>query len=435
MSINLERFDLSDWLIHFTRGIDLEKDDAPRGLPPEWALDEVVERTKLSPFFLLRRMLRKRQILSSWSVRSGKRTIYGPHPAVCLSEMPLAAFLETSRARAARGENISSYAVLLPKGQAFSAGARPVIYGLSQIASGVFVSDGARMLPENVLPPIEQYRYVAFDPTKGGRLDWSHEREWRWANRRAVPFYEYDDPEPARKEEHRRWVAARENDRADVDGLCLDAGQLSGLGFLVRSGRQATLLIHDILRMVDAGMIPHDLFTFVLQGEVLLKRTDLQSPTAVRDAIAKATVSLDPFYAMSDAEAESIEQRFDDIVSDVVNTTPIEGEREGELGGCWLWLSDNTHALTRALLKRGRLGISKEGRYLCPLPELADDLGLIHRQSLTQAIAKKVEAVFSTKAFYFSVLMSDDFDAVPYYTDGAFEDDIHPNYAHHEDDF
>jgi hypothetical protein len=435
MALNLERFDLSHWLIHFTRRLDLESDDAPRGLLPEWSIGEVVEGTVLSPFFLLRRILRKRQILSSWSVRSGKRTIYGPHPAVCFSEMPLAAFLETSRARKARGENISNYALLVPKGQAFAAGTRPVIYGISQMANATFAPNGTRLLPANVLPPLEQYRYVAFDPTKGGWLDWSHEREWRWANRDAVPFYEYGDPEPGREEEYQLWMEARTRDRADVDGLCLDHGQFNGAGFLVQSSKQARFLLHDILRMVDAEMIPPTLFTFVLRGEELHTRDDLQNPAAVRDAIANATVSLAPFYSMPDEEAKGIEQHFNSVVAKVIASNPIKGRREGELGGCWLWLSDNSHPLTRALLKTERIRITQDGKYLCFLAELDDDLGLTHRETLIKLIAQQVEKVFSTKAFYYSVLMSDDINGVPSYTDGAFADDIHHNYAHHEEDF
>lgn len=64
----------------------------------------------------------------------------------------------------------------------FNYGARPVIYGLDQhnnarCSQGRY---GERILDETALPLIEQYRYVTYVP---GKIDWTHEREWRWPYR------------------------------------------------------------------------------------------------------------------------------------------------------------------------------------------------------------------------------------------------------------
>lgn len=438
MNPNLDRYDLSRWLIHFTRPLDLEKDDCPPELPDEWGFGEDVDDTVLSPFFLLRRILRKRQILSTWSIRGGKPTIYGPVPAVCFSEMPLAAFLQASEARAGRGENVSPYAVLIPRVQAFNAGARPVIYGLSDpSARAVAGADGTRRFPATVFSEIEQYRYVAFDPASG-RLDWSHEREWRWPNPKYQRFKSYDIPDENSPEyaAWEAWDAAREKHRCDGDGLCLDTGLFDGIGFLVRSERQAKLLMHDILHFVDARDISRTLFSFILRHDALPDADALVDPASADAAIRAASVPLAPFFAVDQAAAAADRKRFDAIVKDVCRDPRRDA---GECGGCWLWLRDNAHRLTRSLLsapdEQQRVLVSRLGRYLVWMPELGDDRGLRLREELTEKIAKRVSSEFGAPAARFSVLNSDDIDGLPSYTDDPDDDGVYSNYAHEEDDF
>src|SRR5205823_6434537 len=92
-----ERYDLSDTLIHFVRKADLLSDQGYDNeiFAKEFDDAEFIEDTTLSPSFLLRRIVRKRQILATWSVRRGKRTIYGRFPAVCFTEMPMAEFVKS----------------------------------------------------------------------------------------------------------------------------------------------------------------------------------------------------------------------------------------------------------------------------------------------------------------------------------------------------
>ncbi len=158
------RMDMTQWLIHFTRGRD-----------------------SVSPRNTLLSIARDGAIRPSWSERSSRRTIYGPRPCVCFTEQPLSGFAEYARLR--RDGLVSGYGVLVHKSDVFADGGRPVIYGgeASEISKGesAFVA-GQRTL--SVLPASEQYRYVAFNPNApGGPIDWTHEREWRWPQGARTP--------------------------------------------------------------------------------------------------------------------------------------------------------------------------------------------------------------------------------------------------------
>ncbi|HJK93997.1 MAG TPA: DUF4427 domain-containing protein [Polyangiaceae bacterium LLY-WYZ-15_(1-7)] len=426
---NQDRYDLSDWLIHFTRAVDLE--EGPESFPIDWDLGEMVEDTKLSPFFLLRRIVRKRQILSTWSMRGGKRTIYGPDPAVCFTEMPIGAFVQASAERAERGENISSYAIMIPRVDAFAAGARQVIYGLSQTAVAQTHADGSRRLPTSALALIEQFRYSAYDPTRAGKLDWAHEREWRWPNRSSTGFNDVEAPR-GREAEWEEWQSERErHGRHEHDGLCLDRDPVSHVGLIVKSQQQADLLVHDVLRLVDQGVVPESLFGFVLVLQRLPAASVLADQTVAAESIRKSTVNLSDFYALGNAN--SLVDKFDHIVtSELANVT---AKHTFEAGGCWLWLRDNKHPLVRTLFRQGRAKPNQRGRYLVELP-LPRSLPLRDRQEATGRVAERVRQAFSTAADYYSVLGSHDPDELPSYAGNAHEDDpVLYNYAHTPEDF
>ncbi|MER8731110.1 hypothetical protein NKH28_14860 [Mesorhizobium sp. M1227] len=111
---NNARYDLSDRLIHFSRPLDTQHPDTPT-LPEHWGFSTVENFDEpLSPFFLLRNAVRQGRVWATWSVRSGRRTVYGPDPAVCFTEMPIAAFVEAGLARAAAGQAMSPYGLVLP---------------------------------------------------------------------------------------------------------------------------------------------------------------------------------------------------------------------------------------------------------------------------------------------------------------------------------
>jgi len=412
---NLQRYDLSDYLIHFVRPMKIDADDAP-DIPEHWGWGNINEDVHYSPFFILRCIVRQGRIWATWSYRGGKRTIYGRRPAACFTEMPLAAFVQSSRARASRGEKISPYGLVVPKGAAFDIGARPVIYSLSSDSRPMELSDGTRVFAAEILPETEQYRYVTYNPSQASGPDWTHEREWRWPGvpRRPAP----DGLPPTSWEE--------------MPGLDLFAMNVRGMGAIVRSQRQANLLIRDILGLVDQKVISVDTFRFILTLDGIPPLDQLWRPENVRKAIDENAVDLEPFFT-APPNADELVERFMTLVGKVGSSV---GEiTRGEHGGCWLWLHDNTHPLVRALQQAGCIEISRVGRYLVPLPQLDDEVALHIREELTKALATRIEATFGTSAGYFSVRDSNDPNDVPFYCDLIDDEELFYNLSYNEKDF
>ena len=195
-----QRLDLSNWLIHFIHDANPDndplnwKDDftiVPAsyidGNPVFFDLDEFDEDlVPYSPAFqVLLKILNDGFIRANWSFRQGKATIYGPNPAVCFTEMPLYALIEYANQRGKK-DLTNSYGIAILKSEMFAAGARPVIYGLSgphveSKKGDLYFGQGMRSLSsESGIGLLEQYRYVATNIDGSRRIDWMHEREWRW---------------------------------------------------------------------------------------------------------------------------------------------------------------------------------------------------------------------------------------------------------------
>ena len=113
---NNRRYDLSAKLTHFFRMLDLFDGSAP-STPEDWGDANIAEDTKFSAIFLLRCAIRHGRLWSTWSLRGNVRTIYGPHPAICFTDMPTAAFLETASERVKKKQKISTCALTFPKHQ------------------------------------------------------------------------------------------------------------------------------------------------------------------------------------------------------------------------------------------------------------------------------------------------------------------------------
>jgi hypothetical protein len=157
---------MSDWLVHFTRQVN--------GRPAREVLRTILVEGVLRPGFAPRG-------------RSMRPTIYGPTSAVCFSEQPIAAYINYLDARR-EPWGMSGYGLLLHKHDVFVAGGLPVIYGLDHCVELNEGDDGydpqRRLLDPTRLPYEEQYRFVTFAPTRSPHpVDWTHEREWRWAAR------------------------------------------------------------------------------------------------------------------------------------------------------------------------------------------------------------------------------------------------------------
>ena len=206
------RTDISNWVIHFIHRRNPETDpsefhvnqdtfeplDHPDGFTydgeplflaqrheeEEWGLEP-----DASAFGVLRKILHDGYLKAGWSyrrTRAGIRpTIYGPKAAVCFTEMPLHGLIEYAKSRASE-YTVESYGIAFLREELFQAGARQVIYGLSSPhreadKQDQFWSIGLRTLHSELgIGLREQYRYVATNPARN--IDWTHEREWRWAD-------------------------------------------------------------------------------------------------------------------------------------------------------------------------------------------------------------------------------------------------------------
>ena len=202
------RKDLSSWLLHSTRERTLEncavQSNGGALLPHHansernndfyfWDIRdcEKVLGSEASPFQVLCRIIEDGHIRASWALRKNRPTIYGPRPAVCFTEMPLYAHLTHARGKGVY--NVSPYAIAVRKDDFYQAGGRQVIYGLSvkhQEKEDCYINKQfkwPRELRECCgLSENEQYRYVATNLSGIKRIDWTHEREWRWIDGKDV---------------------------------------------------------------------------------------------------------------------------------------------------------------------------------------------------------------------------------------------------------
>jgi len=409
---NNRRYDLSDRLIHFFRDVDESSLDSPE-TPQHWGYASVAEDWTRPAIFLLRHAIRQGRLWATWSIRGGKRTIYGPRPAVCLTEMPIAAFVEASQLRAAKGEAMSSFALVLPKAAAFAAGARPVIYGLSKSASpSGGKGGGPRIFADTVLPADEQYRYVSYNPT-AGNLDWTHEREWRWPL--SAPSWHDEDGLPP-------------GDSDDLPGLILDQTSMRGLGVIVATELQAQQVIYDIITKVDRGEVAKDHYQFVLAHETIPNWSKLRDHGRMEKAISKRLIDLAPYFSIKKARAKALAAAFDLLVTEIdeaAGTKASDGIWEN--GATWLWVVGNRNELVRALIREGRVSVNKEGKYLVDLPQFHKNRSIRRQQELADLVGAEIEKRYGLRATYYTVIGSTDPNAIPYYNGDMLDDEFHYN--------
>jgi hypothetical protein len=159
--IRTVRTDITDWILHLTKGFE--------------QLKEIVKDGYLKPGLAPRTSVRTEE---------SKATVRGPYPAVCFTEMPLWA-VKGLASTTFRTPRYFPYGVAFPKARLFDFGARPVIYGKTDIL-GRELAQGEPGYVQGFrihvggLPVDLQYLWVHLDlegpvyPT-----DWTHEREWR----------------------------------------------------------------------------------------------------------------------------------------------------------------------------------------------------------------------------------------------------------------
>ena len=415
MTTNTTRFDLSDWLIHFFREIDFESTSSII-YTEHMGWGNVCEDTKYSALYMLRCAIRNGRLWATWSYRNNARTIYGSSPAVCFTEMPIAAFLESGELRAERGEAMSQFALIFPKKDMFSLGANPVIYGLDDRAnwppSGK--GGGARVMNSSMLPDREQYRYVTYNPASPRPVDWSHEREWRWPYRG-----DFSHVEKALEE------YGMLDDAMDIPGLDFYQQDINGMGVVVKTEEQAMWVVHDILMLIDSNIINRKKFSFVLASDNLPPSINLRGQKELSNAISKSLIDLDPFFSHGKSELKNLCNKFSELVKTIESASPKITKRES--GGCWLWVYDNTSMIVRALIYGDRIIVSESGKYLVKLQEFEASIDLRQREEMTQSLAKLFQKEFGVECGYFSVLNSANPNDVPFYNDDHLDNHMYYN--------
>lgn len=246
------RLDLTNWILHFVHPYRSEyvPDDLPDGrflsqihhedgnVNERFDLWEMFEQERqlydFTPFAVLQRIVEMGFIRTSWSWRNERATIYGPRAASCFTEMPLYALVDYSKNRA-KSQSVSPYCIGIRRREFFLAGGRPVIYGLSGPHKEIGSSQWPRKLnPECGISEKEQYRYVAM--VHGEReIDWSHEREWRWADI---------------------------DDRFDCPGLPIwlknDHHKFSKVFIVLETVEEAEIILKQLKEQFDAGSHDYD---------------------------------------------------------------------------------------------------------------------------------------------------------------------------------
>lgn len=412
---NNRRYDLSDRLIHFFRDLNLLSNSAP-ATPEHWGFSSIAEDTYMPAFFLLRHCIRQGRIWATWSERKGRRTIYGPRPAVCFTEMPIAAFIEASRDRNRRGEAMAPYALIFAKQRASAVGAMPVIYGVSSSARPkIDRSTGERWLPEHSMPLNEQFRYVAHDAVTG-RPDWTHEREWRWPSDER-PWFDPDGIPPG--------------DSNDIAGLDIDSRAMRGIGVIVATVREVEFVVHDILTKVDRGDIASGHYQFVLAHEAIGDWIHLRDHQEMEQAIHDNMLDIGQFFGTSEADAATFSAEIDRRARLVEASTPALGyQRYNEEGGCWLWLRNNRHPLVRALTHAGRVQVSQSGQYLVDLPEIDPNRPLQQKQAMIDQVARSLIQDYDLPGTYYGVRGSWNPEGIPSYHNDDLSDDFFWNFSY-----
>ena len=206
----MPRHDLTDWIIHFVHDRNADNDPLEFSLDletfgylpfpdnftydgePIYLTDESEEsdyglESDADAFSVLMKILHDGYVRAGWSYRKMNPTIYGPKAAVCFTEMPLYGLIEYAKKR--NNKNLTQqYGIAFLRDELFVAGARPVIYGLSGKHTEADEKDkyfgkGLRNLSSKCdIGLREQYRYVYTNIGNRRKIDWTHEREWRWAD-------------------------------------------------------------------------------------------------------------------------------------------------------------------------------------------------------------------------------------------------------------
>ncbi|MBR6125339.1 DUF4427 domain-containing protein [Candidatus Saccharibacteria bacterium] len=404
--LNNERYDLSDKLIHFFRSIDPEDGSMPASLG-DWGFNNIEEGGVLQPLFLLRVCIRYSVLWSTWSFRNGVRTIYGSDPAVCFTDMPLAAFFETSQKRGHKGEKISPYALFFDKKQMFQNGARPVIYGLSNecfyLPSGK--DGGPRIIDEKILPLSEQYRFVAYNPNAQPSIDWTHEREWRLPNRNSTSFYE---------KEIKKYGCVE--GPLFVPGMDLTSNLINDIGIIVKSKEEKEQILYDILSLIHRKEISPQKYGYIICYDDIENIDTIKNHNEQKKLIELSKINYNQFLNQNSILATETIKKICDMEKQI--DTDTEFAHVDNVGKCWLWMYDFFDKKVQAMLNEGDLKVNKYGKILYKPKYISNRRDLGQQENMIEELAKHVKTELGIECGYMSVAYtgkSYDMDSLPYF--------------------
>lgn len=408
------RFDLSDYLIHFFRDVDLNSNSFIH-LPEYCGFNNNHHHSAIDAKYLLRLSLRHYKLFASWSYRNGVRTIYGYDPAVCFTDMPISAYLQSGTDRLLKSEKIGLYALALPKSNMFSAGARPVIYALDG-SSRITYQHGngdERIINEVLLPLVEQYRYVTYAP---GVIDWSHEREWRWPYRGDVTEYLSEIETDGIVE-----------DIEKTPCLNLKNVELSECGVIVQFNADVKEITHDILTLIDQGVTHQKTFKFIISVEKLNSFDSILHPHELVEHINSNAIIFDDFFDIPSERIKCYAREINGYIDGLYSNEDYFTDTYGsEFGNAWVWIHDNQNEVTRALIQGGLVSVNNEGKYLLKIDLSWDCWPLRKKEELAKYVSTWLRNRFNLESCYFSVLGSNNCNDFPNYNDKL--DINHPYY-------
>jgi len=420
MFSNNSRFDLSTTLIHFFRSIHEDSDNCPR-LPEMFGWDAIdVRDYPLSPFFLMRNAIRYGKLWAGWSHRKGNHTIYGNDSAVCFTEMPIAAFIEAGIARSEKSQAMSPYGLVFDRNALTRLGARKAIYGIDGIPIITTDDQGRRFIDQSQLPLLEQYRYVAHNPSGEHASDWTHEREWRWPLRNGQ-LYRSD----------------KALEMSEFEGLNLNTNILHGIGIIVKTTEQKEQIQRDILMKYDRRDVSPGHFSYILTINDVDKSLNLQDIKTLQQLIATSKIDLQQYvqqylHRPSDEQVNATYKVANKIANKIKDENAINPNSEP--GGCWLWLTDNLHPVTRCFVGTEYLQVTENGKYLLHIPHFNNYRNLRQIEDLTQQFAEQLTAEFGVTCGFFSVERYYNPNKVPFHL-GTHETSHYMNISNRPEDY
>jgi len=171
-AIRVNRPDLTDYVIHFTRPRTDKVDEKNIQVSALQVLLEILEYGFIKPGFAL---------LPNRSSKTARATVKGPDPAVCLTEQPLWAFLKYRDAVSC--PRYSGYGIAYHKHMPYSHLGRPVLYG-ANIEIGRRMKEGekgweeGKDIFEGGLPRELQYLWVNYAPDLPDYCDYPIDFTW-----------------------------------------------------------------------------------------------------------------------------------------------------------------------------------------------------------------------------------------------------------------